>query len=122
VIGIDVVDVARFERMLSREPAVRGRLFTRQEISYCTSKPDASVRFAGTLAAKEAVIKALGLGPLVAWARRIEVERRRGAPIARVAGLGEVEVSISHDGGVAAAVAISPFAPHGPRTPVAAQR
>jgi hypothetical protein len=48
--------------------------------------------------------------------------RRRGAPIARVTGLGEVEVSISHDGGVAAAVAISPFALRGPRTPVGAQR
>jgi holo-[acyl-carrier protein] synthase len=122
VIGIDVVDVARLERLLSRSPAVRRRLFTSREISYCTSTPDPVVRFAGTLAAKEAVIKALGLGPLVAWARRIEIVRRRGAPIARVAEMGEVEVSISHDGGVAAAVAISPFAPRAPRIPVGAQQ
>ncbi|MGH2694267.1 MAG: holo-ACP synthase [Actinomycetota bacterium] len=122
MIGIDVVDVARFERMVLRSPAVQRRLFTAREIAYCSSKPDASVRFAGTLAAKEAVIKALGLGPLVVWARRIEIERRRGAPIALVEELGEVEVSISHDGGVAAAVAISPFAPRGLRTPVAARR
>jgi holo-[acyl-carrier protein] synthase len=122
MIGIDVVHVARFERLLSRSPAARRRLFTPQEITYCTSQPDAVMRLAGTLAAKEAVIKALGLGPLVAWARRIEIVRRHGAPTAFVEELGEVEVSISHDGGVAAAVAISPFALRGPRTPVGAPR
>jgi holo-[acyl-carrier protein] synthase len=107
VIGIDIVDVSRLARALEHSPALERRLFTVTEISYCRSRRDPEVRFAGTLAAKEAVIKAMGLGPLVAWARRIEILRRRGVPVARVRGLGEVEVSISHDGGVAAAIAIS---------------
>ncbi|MGI8789575.1 MAG: hypothetical protein ACR2I4_01635, partial [Actinomycetota bacterium] len=58
-------------------------------------------------AAKEAVIKALRLGPLVAWTRRVEIVRDdSGAPSARVGGRA-VEVTISHDGGVAMAAALA---------------
>jgi phosphopantetheinyl transferase (holo-ACP synthase) len=60
---------------------------------------------AGTLAAKEAVIKSLRLGPLVAWSRRIEIHREQGVPYAVVDGQ-TVPISISHDGGVAAAIAV----------------
>lgn len=68
------------------------------------------VHFAGTLAVKEAVIKAARLGPFSAWARRIEVQRDpSGAPRVQVAGedRGRFEISISHDGLVAVAVAMA---------------
>ncbi len=108
VIGIDVVDIERLRTALARTPALRRRLFTPGELSYCEARPDPVVHLAGTLAAKEAVIKALRLGPLAAWARRIEVTRApSGAPSARVDGLGSCAVSISHDAGVAVAVAVA---------------
>jgi holo-[acyl-carrier protein] synthase len=110
VLGVDVVDVARLSSSLERFPVLEERLFSEQERTYCRSFPEPAAHFAGTLAAKEAVIKALGLGPLVAWARRIEVSRNEhGAPSVEVQG-GEaarrVEISISHDGPVAVAVAL----------------
>ena len=110
MIGVDVVEVARLRAALERSPALEERLFTKSERVYCRSKKDPAVHLAGTLAAKEAVIKALRLGPLVAWGPRIEVTRdRSGAPVARVEGShGPLEVSISHDGGVAVAVALAP--------------
>ena len=96
---------------MERFPVLEERLFSEGERSYCRSFPEPAEHFAGTLAAKEAVIKALDLGPLVAWARRIEVSRdERGAPSVEVHG-GEperqVEISISHDGAVAVAVALA---------------
>ncbi|MGH2736518.1 MAG: holo-ACP synthase [Actinomycetota bacterium] len=108
MIGIDVVDVARLARALERAPGLEARLFTKAERKYCRSKQDPATRFAGTLAAKEAVIKALRLGPLVAWAGRIEITRSdSGVPEARVQGRDElVQLSISHDGGVAVAAAL----------------
>lgn len=110
MLGIDVVDVGRLSSSLERFPVLEERLFSEQERSYCRSFPEPAEHFAGTLAAKEAVIKALDLGPLVAWARRIEVSRNEhGVPSVEVRG-GEaprrVEVSISHDGPVAVAVAL----------------
>jgi phosphopantetheinyl transferase (holo-ACP synthase) len=54
------------------------------------------------------VMKALGVGSLPAWARRIEITRETsGAPVVRIAGreTERVQVSITHDGPVAAAAA-----------------
>ncbi len=110
LLGVDVVDVARLSSSLERFPVLEERLFSEKERSYCRSFPEPAKHFAGTLAAKEAVIKALGLGPLVAWARRIEVSRaEHGAPSVEVQGgaaVHRVEISISHDGPVAVAVAL----------------
>jgi phosphopantetheine--protein transferase-like protein len=106
------VGVERLRQSLAASPRLVERLFTEAERAYCESAADPVVHFAGTLAAKEAVIKALGLGSLTAWARRIEIERdASGAPAAWVTS-GEVRtsvnVSISHDAGVAVAVALRP--------------
>jgi holo-[acyl-carrier protein] synthase len=108
MLGIDVVDVRRLSSVLARSPGLTRRFFTADERAYCESSPDPVLRFAGTLAAKEAVMKALARAPAPAWARRIEIVRRGdGGPEARVDGR-RVAVSISHDAGVAVAVAFAP--------------
>lgn len=109
MIGIDVVDVNRLDHLLRRSRGLEVRLFTPGERRYCNARTDPVRHLAGTLAVKEAVIKAAGLGPLVAWSRRVEVERdRSGAPHARIHGVqhGALDVSISHDGPMAVAIAI----------------
>ena len=111
MIGIDAVDIERLRAVLHRSPGLEERLFTSAEVRYCRSRPDPVVHLAGTLAVKEAVIKAACLGPLVAWSRRIEVQRgASGAPRATIRGLvhDPIDISISHDGGIAVAVAVSP--------------
>jgi holo-[acyl-carrier protein] synthase len=108
VIGIDVVDIARLRGALQRAPGLAPRLFSDAERAYCEARRDPATSFAGTLAAKEAVVKALRLSSLAAWAARIEIERGpSGAPSARVEGGRDVDVSISHDGPVAVAVALA---------------
>lgn len=109
MIGIDAVDIERFRDLLQREPRVETRLFTEEERTYCHGYADPVMHLAGTLATKEAVIKAASLGPLVSWCRRIEVERgRSGAPRVKVDGREdrEINVSISHDRGLAVAIAV----------------
>jgi len=107
MVGIDVVDIARFRALLDRSPAIANRFFTPDELAHCAASKERIVHLAGTFAAKEAVMKALDLVPAVAWARRIEIARsQRGGPVARVEGA-EVAVSISHDGPVAVAVAFN---------------
>ena len=111
MIGIDTVNIDRLRTTFGRSPGLEERLFSHHERSYCRAKADPVMHFAGTLAAKEAVIKARGLGPLVAWSRRIEITRASsGAPMATIKGTDHdpIHLSISHDGPVAVAVAFAP--------------
>lgn len=109
MIGIDVVDIARLRAAVERSPGIEARLFTDTERRYCSARRDPIVHLAGTLAAKEAVVKAAALPGLWAAARRIEI--RRGASGAPHVWLDAVpmdglSISISHHGAVAVAVAI----------------
>jgi holo-[acyl-carrier protein] synthase len=110
-LGIDMVDVTRLRASLRRSPRLEERLFTKGERRYCFEKPDPVMHLAGTLAAKEAVIKALRLGRLVEWCSRIEILRGEGgAPGAVVTvddGPVSVEISISHERSMAIAVALT---------------
>jgi holo-[acyl-carrier protein] synthase len=109
MIGIDVVDVARFRALLRRQPAFAKRFFTAEERAYCERFPDPPLRLAGTFAAKEAAAKSLGGASPAACARRVHVVRSDdGAPHARFDGR-RVALSISHDGDVAVAVAVALF-------------
>lgn len=109
MIGIDAVHIERLRGLLDRVPAAEARLFTEGERTYCATHADPVLHLAGTLATKEAVIKAAVLGPLVSWCRRIEVVRHdSGAPTVNIDGRPRehLNVSISHDGGIAVAVAM----------------
>ena len=60
-IGIDMLEVARMERELSREGGgFRDAVFTESEVAECTAHPRPPEAFAGRFAVKEALIKAFG--------------------------------------------------------------
>jgi len=113
-VGIDLIEIDRIERALERHPRFAERCFTPAEQAYCESRAYSPQHFAARFAAKEAVVKALGIG-MTRW-HEAEVVRGRGAPTVILAGrclqrasmLGVVEVmlSLTHSRGMAAAVAI----------------
>lgn len=107
MIGIDVVDVERLQSLLERAPGFAERFFTRAERAHCNSFVDPVRHLAGTLAAKEAAMKALGVVPAAAFARRIEIVRSANGSPHAVLGRTVVPVSISHDGPVAVALALN---------------
>ena len=61
-IGIDAVEVDRFRTVLGRTPGVATRLFTEGERAAGARRRDPAQRLAARFAAKEAVMKALGVG------------------------------------------------------------
>ncbi|MGP3983168.1 holo-ACP synthase [Streptomyces sp. KR80] len=125
-IGVDLVPIARVPALLVPEsgPALH-RMLTARELSLCRTAdgaPDAA-GIAGRLAAKEAVFKLFAAtGQPLPWLSteilrgpggRPEVRLcGRAADLAERAGLGPIDVSISHDGGFAIAVAAA--AAHAP--------
>lgn len=116
-VGIDVVPVARFAEMLRRAPALAERLFTPTELVSGTGTPRTAESLAARFAAKEALAKALGAGGGMHWADAEVVTDGEGRPsivvggtvAARAASLGVTRwhVSLSHDGGIAAATVIA---------------
>jgi holo-[acyl-carrier protein] synthase len=115
-IGVDVVDLARFERALSRTPRLRTRLFAHRELT--NDGRDRPLRsLAGRFAAKEAFMKALGESTGVQWHDMQVVSDRHGNPslelegaakhLAAAKGIEHVHLSMSHDGGVAIAYVVA---------------
>lgn len=61
-VGIDLVDVERFRTSLTRTPSLVDRLFTTDERAYAEAARDPVLRYAARFAAKEALMKSLGVG------------------------------------------------------------
>ncbi|MDQ1112786.1 holo-[acyl-carrier protein] synthase [Microbacterium testaceum] len=110
-IGVDLVDVPRFEEHLRRTPRLIPRLFSATER---TLKPRS---LAARYAAKEALIKALGGSDGVHWIDIEVTSEASGRPVfslsgetaATVArrGITALHLSMSHDAGLATAYVIA---------------
>ena len=61
-VGVDAVDVERFRRVLDRRAHLADRLFTGGERAYAAAASDPVPRMSTRFAAKEATMKALGVG------------------------------------------------------------
>ena len=109
-IGIDVVDIVRFERSLERTPSLRDRLFAESE----RHRPARSL--AARFAAKEALIKALGGHAVIRWHDMRIVQDADGNPDFALSGelsrhvaelgIDRVHLSMSHDAGIASAFVV----------------
>jgi holo-[acyl-carrier protein] synthase len=115
-IGVDVVDLERFESSVMRTPGVMSRLFAQSE-QVIGDAPRPVRSMAARFAAKEALIKALGDSTGVRWHDMAVVSDPLGNPgfevynalAAIVAGKGitRIHLSMSHDAGVAIAYVVA---------------
>jgi len=117
-IGIDLVDIERFRTSLARTPSMRTRLFTEIELAYVAPKSDPVPSLAARFAAREAVMKSLGLGLGAFGFHEVWVERAEsGEPYLRVtshaleladaAGVSRWHLSLTHSDTTAAAYVIA---------------
>ena len=120
-VGIDVVPVSRVAELLERHgDRAMERLFTPREIARARDlAANQALHLAGRLAAKEAAYKALcarGADLGIRW-QHLEVERLEdGRPMLVLHGPAQLRfdalgarfahISLSHDGGIAAAVVV----------------
>ena len=120
-IGVDMVEIARMEKVIARRPNFTKRVFTKSERAYCDRMARPAQHYAARFAAREAVLKALGTGFSrgVGFAD-VSVSRNdagrpevvlsgRAYEIANEQGVTEVALSLSytHDVAVASAVAVT---------------
>jgi holo-[acyl-carrier protein] synthase len=119
-IGADIVECLRIGRMIEQHGELfLTRVFTEREIRYCQERKRAVEHFAGRWAAKEAVLKALGMG----WRRGMaltDVEVRNeagGRPQVHLCGavkdaaqnrrVGDIMLTIAHCRAYATAYALA---------------
>ena len=110
-IGVDLVDVPRFERSLARTPRLLERLFSPGERML---KPRS---LAARYAAKEALIKALGGSEGVHWTDIEVASETSGRPIFSLTGdtadtvadrgIDAIHLSLSHDANLATAYVVA---------------
>lgn len=117
-LGIDLVDVERFRAVLARRPGMLARCFSPAERAALAARTDPVPGLAARFAAKEAVMKALGVGlGGVSWHEVEVVSLPSGAPelhlsgraaaLAAAAGIAGFAVSLSHTDGLAGAVVVA---------------
>jgi len=114
VVGLDLLEIDRFERALARRPRLGERLFTSAERSYAAQRPRPGQHLAARFCAKEAVAKALALP---GWSfADVEVLDTGTAPVVILRGtalrraheLGvSCRVSLTHTASTAGAVAVA---------------
>jgi holo-[acyl-carrier protein] synthase len=126
--GIDLVEIDQLRGAMARNPAFEARVFTASERAYCHARPDPLPHFAARFAAKEAALKALGIGITPLGIDRglgeVEVRRHGSAPVlalsgrpqrrADALGVRPAAVSLSHAGTFAIASVLLARAEDGP--------
>lgn len=115
-LGLDICSVERIQRILQGPRAQKflERVYTDAERALCGARADSASAYAARFAAKEALVKALGAPPGIAW-KDMEVVRGSGAPRFVLTGVArevmearglEAFLALTHDAGVAAATVV----------------
>ncbi|MBH57402.1 MAG: holo-[acyl-carrier-protein] synthase [Planctomycetaceae bacterium] len=125
-LGTDIIECLRIAKMIEKHGELfLNRVYTKNEIAYCSSRKGANQSYAGRWAVKEAVLKAMGTG----WSRGIRwkdievVTDLSGKPhiaihgvaeeICHELGITDVLISLSHCRSHATATAIAVGTPLG---------
>lgn len=119
-IGADVVSVSRMRTALRRTPTFAGEVFSARERAFCDARRVPAADYATRFAAKEAFLKALGIGLLGGVALPdievggvpggrpcLELGPTAAAALSRAGGE-KPFLSLTHDGDVAFALVVVP--------------
>lgn len=117
-IGTDIIEVARIRKNVETNPRFVEKLFSPNEITYCSSKASPWQSYAARFAGKEAVMKAFGTGwdGVVNWTDIEILPDAKGNPqvilhggakqLAEEMGVLNIHISLSHEKEYATAFAI----------------
>ncbi len=115
-VGIDITEVARMQKSIEDYgESFTGKIFTQDEVKYCSEKPNPFQHYAARFAAKEAFSKATGTGwnSDFSWQEVEVMNEASGKPVLRLSGASlenfgkkRIFLSLSHSGDYVAAVVV----------------
>lgn len=115
-VGVDITEVARMRKSIEDYgESFTGKIFTGEEVKYCSEKPNPYQHYAARFAAKEAFSKATGTGwnSDFSWQEVEVVNEPSGKPVLRLNGASlenfgtkRIFLSLSHSGDYVVAVVV----------------
>ncbi len=115
-VGIDITEVSRIRRSIEDYgETFTGKIFTANELKYCSEKPEPYQHYAARFAAKEAFSKAAGTGwnSDFSWQEVEVINEPSGRPQLRLSGTSldlfrkkRIFLSLSHSGDYVTAVVV----------------
>ncbi len=116
--GVDIVEISRIEKAISRHSGFFRRVYTARELEDCMAEKSRTPSLAARFAAKEAVSKALGAGiGKIKWTDIEITNQKSGKPEIFLhgrakdkmfeLGISTIEISLSHSRDYAIAFAIA---------------
>ncbi|MGO9481339.1 MAG: holo-ACP synthase [Candidatus Kryptoniota bacterium] len=115
-VGIDIIEVSKIQKSIQDYgPLFTGRIFTEEEVKYCSEKPNPFQHYAARFAAKEAFSKATGTGwnSDFSWQEVEVINEKSGKPWLQLSGLSlkkfggkKIFLSLSHSGDYVTAVVV----------------
>ena len=116
LVGIDIIDATRMEKLIKNEHFLE-KYFTKYEVEYVSHKFNPTLSLAGIYSAKEAFLKALGIG-IGGGINLSDIEvchEKSGKPYIKVLALSaqdmlktmnveDIQISISHSDNMATAI------------------
>lgn len=118
-VGVDMLEISRMERVMRRHPRFLQKVFSPEEIQFCEHTDRPARHFAERMAARGAVLRALGATPadgaciLDVTVSSVPGERPRAnlsgkaQQLAHQRGVQEIALSLSFTGDVAVANAVA---------------
>ena len=110
-IGIDCVEISRFNKDVISKKNILKKIFTENEIRYCEKKVKTSQHYAVRYAGKEAIVKAFSSYKLKISMNQIEIlNKKNGIPFVKILddklNNFNIKISLSHSRKIAIAVVI----------------
>lgn len=110
-VGIDCVDISRFNKDVISKKNILKKIFTENEIQYCEKKGKTSQHYAVRFAGKEAIVKAFSCYYITVSLKQIEIlNKKNGSPYVKILDDKlsdfDIKISLSHSRETAMAVAI----------------
>ncbi len=108
-IGVDMIEVARVQKAIERNPRFVDKVFTAVEVAYSEGKKSKFMHLAARFAAKEAFFKAIGRR--ISWTGIETYNLPSGQPLLRVPGgedygFSRSHISLTHIAATAVAVVV----------------
>ncbi len=105
-VGVDVLNLNRFKRVVKRNPKILNRILTDNEIEIFKNYKDKILHYAGRFSLKEAIIKAGKNYLNIKSFKDIEILKKDNGEPLLIKPEGKIFISLSHDGDYIFTIAI----------------
>jgi holo-[acyl-carrier protein] synthase len=105
-VGVDIVNIKRFKKIVKNNPKILDRILTERELKLFKNYKDPLIHYAGRFSLKESIIKAGKDYLNIKSYKDIEILKDNEGNLVLIKPKGKIFISLSHDGDYIVSMAI----------------